>query len=50
MATGLFYGPFTDLLLSSILESDTKASCVPEKEEEETHAEAPTYTHPRNQG
>lgn len=35
MASDLFHGSVTDLFLSSILESDTKVSCIPAKEEEE---------------
>ena len=35
MAIDLFYSSFTDLLLSSILESDTEVSQIPAKEEEE---------------
>lgn len=47
-ATDLFHCSFTDLLWSSILESDTKVSCIPA--EEETGARAHACTQPRNQG
>lgn len=50
MAIDLFYSSLTDLLLSSILESDTKALVSVQKKKRKKRAQAYTSTQPRNQG